>query len=193
MRVYKLDLDSLLPLLREFHQNGCLSTVLPSDFLGMKAPCKVRIDLVDGKINYCHIEDSRGRVRALDNQKSFNALYSLGALNWRLDDWSNAPSISGEHSPVLNLPQNETSTSSPYLPVPIPQYPTSPVPKIAVNIEPRTLNALSRRHRRVLVLVDGIRNVEKITEILFPSSRDPRPVLEVLRELEAMGLITRAK
>lgn len=63
------------------------------------------------------------------------------------------------------------------------------VPRVIATPDASILNVLSRNQRRVLVLVDGTRSIKKITEILFSSSQDMRPVLQVLRELEHMGLV----
>lgn len=66
----------------------------------------------------------------------------------------------------------------------------SAVPRVIANLSPAVLHNLSRRQRRVLVLVDGTRSVEKIAALLFSTPQDTLIALELLQELEMMGLIT---
>ena len=210
MSIYKLDLESLLPLLESFRQDGSLSTVLPPGTLRQKGPCKARIDLLQGKAVYCHIEDGVGQIYVLDSRKIANTLYGLGELDWHLDEGVDKLYSSRERRP--------TTQPSPYQTQPLPrqesisgQYPAMPsfpptqyspmsqsaqrlsvselVPRVIATPDASILNALSRNQRRVLVLVDGTRSIKKITEILFSSSQDMRSVLQVLRELEHMGLV----
>lgn len=216
MRVYRLDLESLLPSLGEFQQTGSLTTKLPPGSLKQKGPCKVRVDLLQGKVVYCHIEDSAGRIYILDSRKIVDTLYGLGELDWRLDEGIDKIYTPPEGPPSAQVaPRQGYSTeqlssrqgystgqlsSLPY-PPPTQHSPMSQssaqrrsvselVPRVVATPDASILNMLSRNQRRVLVLVDGTRSVKKITEILFASSQDMRPVLQVLRELENMGLIT---
>jgi hypothetical protein len=215
MRVYNLDLESLLPLLAEFQQDGSLSAVLPSGVLKQKGPCKVRIDLVQGKVVYCHIEDSARHIHILDGRKIADTLYGLGEFDWRLDEGVDKL-YSSRVDPYQTQPlPRQDRIPGPYQTQPLPrqdsvprQYPVPPstqysppfqsaqrqsvsslVPRVIAVPDTSILNSLSRNQRRVLVLVDGTRNIKKITEILFPSTHDMRAVLQILRELENMGLV----
>jgi hypothetical protein len=215
MRVYNLDLESLLPLLAEFQQDGSLSAVLPSGVLKQKGPCKVRIDLVQGKVVYCHIEDSARHIHILDGRKIADTLYGLGEFDWRLDEGVDKL-YSSRVDPYQTQPlPRQDRIPRPYQTQPLPrqdsvprQYPVPPstqysppfqsaqrqsvsslVPRVIAVPDTSILNSLSRNQRRVLVLVDGTRNIKKITEILFPSTHDMRAVLQILRELENMGLV----
>lgn len=205
MRVYKLDLESLLPLLAEFQQNGSLSAVLPPGALKQRGPCKVRIDLLQGQVVYCHIEDSTRQIYVLDNSKIANTLYGLGELDWRLDEgvdklyssredpYRTQPlprleSISGQYPSMPSSSPPPTQYSPMFQTAPR-QSVSSLVPRVIAAPDASILHSLSRNQRRVLVLVDGTRSIKKIAEILFPSSQDMRTVLQVLRELENMGLV----
>ena len=64
------------------------------------------------------------------------------------------------------------------------------VPCISVRLNPQILQNVSRRHRRVLALVDGTRSAEKIAALLFATPKDAWIVLTLLQELESMGMIT---
>ena len=203
MRVYKLDLESLLPLLAEFQQNGSLSTVLPPSALKQRGPCKVRIDLLQGQVVYCHIEDSTRQIYVLDNSKIANTLYGLGELDWRLDEGVNKlyssrvdpyqtqplPRLDSSSGQYPSMPASPPTQYSPMFQTAQRQSVSSLVPRVIATPDASILNSLSRNQRRVLVLVDGTRNIKKITEILFSSSHDLRIVLQVLRELENMGLV----
>jgi len=207
MQKYDLDLETLLSLLEEMRQSGILITNVPSGFLGQKNGCQVRIDLIEGKIAYCHIEDSEGRIHVLGNNKAFSLLYGMGTLEWYLETRLPETPITTDTSPALpstKLPavtRPLPSTKLPAVTGPHPgvsPYSTVPmwsisavVPRKTVPIEPRTLQTLSRNQRRVLVLVDGTRSVEKIASILYSSSQDNvQAVLKTLRELESLRLIT---
>jgi hypothetical protein len=194
MQKYELDLETLLSLLEEMNQNSILFTNMPSGFLGQRTGCQVRIDLVAGKVAYCHIEDSEGRVHVLGNQKAFSLLYGMGPLEWFVETrLPEIPSLADSNAPP---PGTRFPTITRSLP-PVSSKHTIPlwrmssvVPRQVVNIEPRVLQTLSRNQRRVLVLVDGTRNIEKIASILYSSSRDSiQAVLKTLRELESLRLI----
>ena len=222
MHVYRLDLESLLPLLAEFQQDGSLSTMLPSGMLKRKGPCKARLDLLQGKVVYCHIEDNnRQVVYILDSRKIASTLYGLGDLDWQLDEGiDKLYSFHVDPYQTQPLPRLERTSGrmSPYQTQPLPhlertsgQRPPAPsfppirhplmsqtaqrlavselVPRAIATPDASILSSLSRNQRRVLVLVDGARSIKKITEILFSSPQNMRAVLQVLRELEYMGLV----
>lgn len=195
MQKYELDLETLLTLLEEMRQNGVLFANVPPGLLGLKTGCQVRIDLVEGKVVYCHIEDSTGQVRVLGNNKAFSLLYGLGTLKWYVETaLPDAPSlVDTNSSPLRAIPPTNTrplSTPSPYDTVPL-QSIYSIVPRKTVNIGLSALQRLSRNQRRVLILVDGTRSIEKIASVLYSSSQDNiQMVLRALRELESLRLIT---
>ena len=196
MQKYELDLETLLSLLEGMHQNSILFTNVPSGFLGQKTSCQVRIDLVAGRVAYCHIEDSEGRIHVLGNKNAFSLFYDMGPLEWfvetRLPDTPSSladtnASLPGTMLPAITrpLPAIPSQNTKPLRKI------SSIVPRQIVNVEPQFLQRLSRNQRRVLVLVDGTRNIEKITSILYSSPQDNMQiVLKTLRELESLGLIT---
>lgn len=225
MYTYDIDLETLLSLLTEARQTGILSAELPHGFMGQKVRCWVRINLANGEILRCQIEDNKGRVQVMGNKKALDLLYGLGPLSWRLDTESpdaRALSANKNNREPLELPPSERITN-PLLPrvqpsnnlrtpPPLERGNTSPlppvqstgslrmnsaslrlfsaVPQVIANLSPAVLHNLSRRQRRVLVLVDGTRSVEKIAALLFSTPQDTLIVLELLQELEMMGLIT---
>jgi len=70
---------------------------------------------------------------------------------------------------------------------------TTCIPQRLVTLHPQTLANLERPLRRVLVLVDGQRTIGKIVILLNPTANKFDEVLETLRELERMGMITMAR
>jgi hypothetical protein len=209
MQKYELDLETLLSLLEEMRQNSILFANVPPGILGQKTGFQVRIDLVEGKIAYCHIEDDEGRIHVLGNQKAFSLLYGMGTLEWYVE--THLPDTPLPTNTTLPLPRAMLPTNtqplpramlptntrplpapSPYDTVPLPSL-SSIVPRPTVYNKSLVLQRLSRSQRRVLVLVDGTKSVEKIASMLYPSSQDSiQVVLKTLRELESLGLITMA-
>ena len=225
MRTYDLDFETLVALLKNAHQTGVLSTRLPAGYFGQKKPCLVKINLVEGEITYCHVEDENGNIQITGNidTKLLNVLYNLGICSWLLDTdpltiHSLNASRNAPDSPPFLQPTPPFSQNTPSFSQPAPQnapsfsQPTpsfsqtqatgylgtrsmprrffSDVPHISTNISPEILQTLSRRHRRVLGLVDGKRSAEKIAALLFAAPKDAWIVLTLLQEMEAMRIIT---
>ncbi|HEY7416237.1 MAG TPA: hypothetical protein VH593_13675, partial [Ktedonobacteraceae bacterium] len=186
----------------EAHQSGVLLANVPADLSVAAAGCQIRIDFIEGNVVYCHIEDSTGRVQVLSNQRSLSLLYGMGKLEWYLELRSLDSSSFTDHSSFTN-PSPSTNPSSFNAPqrntTPLPgtsSYATAPlqgissvVPRPVINTNPRLLQSLPQIQRRVLALVDGTRSIEKISTLLFPSSRNTSEVYRVLRELETLRLI----
>jgi hypothetical protein len=63
-------------------------------------------------------------------------------------------------------------------------------PQRKTTIDGQTLTNLPRRLRRVLVLVDGQRSIGKIADLLYTNQDRFSEVLDALRELEGMRIIT---
>ncbi len=153
------------------------------------------------------------------DKKLLNVLYDLGIRSWLLDtDPLTIQSLSNYRNTPNNLPFIANTPS--FTPNPPPLAPNtssfapntssfasntpsrdsgmksmsrrffSDVPCISTNIGPEILHTLSRRHRRVLALVDGKRSAEKIAALLFSAPKDAWIVLTLLQEMESMRLIT---
>ncbi|HEY7419846.1 MAG TPA: hypothetical protein VH593_32010, partial [Ktedonobacteraceae bacterium] len=149
----------------------------------------MRIDLLQGQIVYCHIEDSASRIYVLDRSKIVNVLFGLGELDWHLDEGIDKLYSSRtdpyqtqplpRQGPLTQpLPRQERAARQ-YPPIPSPPPPqyspmfqsaqrqsvSSLVPRVIATPDLSILNSLSRHQRRVLVLVDGTRSIKKIAEI----------------------------
>lgn len=110
--------------------------------------------------------------------------------------------------PSITMPLPRVSGSWPHVTQPSqkiparPKVPTSPptqpinpilasiIPQRRVTINQQTLASLPRLLRRVLVLVDGARSIGKITELLYANPARFSEVLEAIKELERMGIVT---
>jgi hypothetical protein len=166
--MYHLDLKTVLQLLKEFGRDGILYTDLPPQVLGRQERYRGQLTLIAGKVSTCRIIDESERTLLL-NDEAFNLLNRLGALNWI---WTpqqvSAPLVStntvgSSHSPI---PQRNGHTSS------------------------EELNAWPRVYRRVYVLVDGERNVEKIASMVgLSSNKGTEETLRILYELQRLGKV----
>jgi hypothetical protein len=188
MRMYQLDIETLLSLLYEAGQSGRLSTTLPSGIPGFKQYCRASIDLQEGKIVFCQIEQRNGRV-LISGKQALQILSRSGTHEWLLEE------VQFHQGPTPVLPPATTATTVTTIPNLEKQHGPSVVPQRKTFIDQSTLSRFSRQQRRVLNLVDGKRSVERIA-ILLSASSDPsairqtlQQVEERLRELEALGAI----
>ena len=196
--MYRIDLATILRLQEEFHRSGSLTAELPKGIPGWKEHCLAEIELREGRVVMCVICGSDGRYLA-SGEQALRLLHSLGMLRWQvqLHQRPNSeplpPEIPLETSP---LQPYDRLPSQPLAPIPyVPEI--SPaftlIPQRVVLFAQNDLHRLTHRQRRVFVLIDGVRSAAKISAMLFPSSPDAREVMDILSELEAMGLITRSR
>ncbi len=166
---YLLDLTTLMQMLSRQQQTGELlaSRVrLP----GMNELCQAHLDLVEGTIYSCVLRTMTGTVLAQGD----NAVAVLATLilkwNWTIHQTEPLTSrISYPHS-------HPNTQDDAYL-----------TPYKAEQINYTELNALSRTHRKVFGLIDGIRSTQRIAEFLSSSERASLPA--ILRDLRSKGLI----
>ncbi len=187
MNMFRLDLNTLLAFLEESRQSGMLSTTLPGGVLGQKGQSQVVIRLVAGKVVDCHVEYSDGQIYVLNNSSLHRLLDPLDAQEWRLETLANSHD-SASYRNNASIPPSMKKTQP--LPTPATVQWSQIVPKAIIHVRPDNLNRLSHKQRRVLVLVDGMKNVGQINSLLFPMSHDLQIIIEVLRELEYMGIIS---
>ncbi len=145
------------------------------------------IRLVAGKVADCHIKYSDGQTYVLNNSSLHPLLDPLGAQKWRLETSANSHD-SSSHRNNASIFSSLKKTQS--LPTSAAVQWSQIVPKTTINVRPDVLYALSYKQRRVLVLIDGRKNVEQIINLLFPMPYDLPIIMEVLRELEHMGIIS---
>ena|SRR5581483_7105817 len=192
MRMYQLDIETLLSLLYEAGQSGRLSTTLPSGFPGFKQSCQASIGLQEGNIVFCQIEQRNGRV-LVSGKQALQILSRSGTREWQLEEAQFQQTSTPVSTPVL--PPAMTATTATTLPNQERQHDPSVIPQRRTFIDQNTLSHFSRQQRRVLNLVDGRRSVERIATLLSASSDQSavrqtlQQVEEILRELEASGAI----
>ncbi len=185
MQTYTLDLETLLALLEEAGQTGRLSTELPSGVPGFKERCQARVDLQGGKVVSCQLGGRNGRI-LISGNKALQLLSHLGPYEWQLvetqlDGSFPTPTPTPTPAPIQVQPPGVGNL-----------YALSVVPRRTAYFDQRALDRLSRRHRRVLSLVDNVRSVEKIASLLSasPDTQFLQQVRDIVQELEAMGMIT---
>lgn len=170
--MYKLDLAAMVQILHEFRQNGILQTEI-RNVRGLKGPLQVQLDLADGEIISCMIQDSHGQILYTNND-ALSLLADLGPLDWTLTLKQSIPQVSITDT-YLSVP--------PLHPPPI----TRPrIPRRAIHLNQAQMNSWPRKHRMVYVLVDGQKTIENIALML---SLTPDAVEEVLHELQSIHVI----
>lgn len=191
--VYTIDLMTLLQLLREFRRTGILQAELSAGVRDLKQPCLAVIELLNGEVVTCHVKDTRGQTLFQDRE-AYEAVASAGKLNWVFNILAEEelPGRQGSSTRSLIGPFSRTTgpiQMSPVLPGPPEQTRIARlerIPRHRVRLTYREVNAWPRRHRQVYILIDGVRNVEKIAAML---SQPAQIVEQVLREIEATGAI----
>ncbi|WP_149404117.1 hypothetical protein [Dictyobacter arantiisoli] len=63
------------------------------------------------------------------------------------------------------------------------------IPAHSINIDAYLLSRFPRRQKRVLILVDGVRTIEKIASILMPGNDGQQEIYTIVRELIEMQVI----
>lgn len=189
--MYKIDLTTLLRLFEEFQRSGTLIAEVPKGACGLKEPGVAMVELINGKIAACSITQKNGSVLA-SGSRALQMLRQAETLKWQIQTPAEPePPPITEISPSLQIaPPRQTR----YLPA---QF-TTPlnnsgryvshmaVPQRRITPNQRILNSLTLKQRRVLSLVDDIRNVSKIASLLATSVEETQ---KILNELEAMQLI----
>ncbi len=166
--MYHLDLKTVLQLLKEFGRDGVLHADLPPQVLSRQERYRGQLTLTAGKVSTCMIIDESGRT-LLSNDEAFNFLNRLGTLNWI---WT-PQQIS---APLVST--NAVGSSH------------SPIPKRNGQASQEELNMWPRMYRRVYVLIDGERNVEKIASMVgFSFHKGTEETLRILYELQRMGKV----
>lgn len=194
--MYTIDLVTIVKLLREFQRSGILRTEISAGLPRFKQPCLVVIELLRGEVLACYVKDSKGQTLLAD-QEAFQAVSAVGKLNWVFEALPMEGLPSGQKptgaQPAIAPPssprQAGMSTTSPNLPVQRPSRQlmrVSPVPRIVRSVSQAEVNTWSRRHWQVFLLIDGVRDVDKIASML---AQPPRVIEELLRDLQIARVI----
>ncbi len=174
MQSYPLDLATILYLLDQQQQSGLLQAAL-AGVPGTKEQCLARLKLIKGKVTSCVVHTSSGRLYA-EGRRALALLAEMGTLEWvwKIEEESSV-------TRPLSAVQARTAGTTPNELI---------VPRRREPLRMETLQRCSRTQRRVLGLVDGRRSLNEIATILsIPPAEMPR-LKEVMRELEAMELLS---
>jgi len=171
MQSYSLDLITLLQILSRQRQSGLLQAEM-AHLPGSRQPGIARLEIVEGSVYTCTMYLKGGSIYA-EGSKAYQMVSDAGSLEWI---WSAYPSPRTPQQ-VIPFSPSENNTSS------LSQL----VPRQTVQLDAGILNRLPRSHRRVLVLIDGIRTIGKIASML--ALTDDNELLTILRELQTEGLV----
>ena len=186
MRVYSLDTETMLQLLRERRQTGILATDLPMGTAGTRGRLRAIVTITAGKIIDCRIEESNGQLWVV-GEEALQELHRLGTLDWSLTLQQTNPKLPAiqQTSPTLD--------TSPYLqnaPTPI----TGPIrrdepqiPLRSMQVEVSQMTQWPRTHRMVYAMIDGKNTTKRIAELL---SLQTTTLEQILRDLQNMRVIT---
>ncbi len=167
---YLLDLMTLIQMLSRQQQSGELRASrvrLP----GINEPCQAHVDLIDGTMQSCVIHTATGKTLAQGDNAI--AVLSKLILKWNWTAYQADPLAS--QIPPHNQPQPSRDDSS-------------LIPYKLERMNLTELNALSRTHRKVFGLVDGVRSTRRIAELLSPLERAELPT--ILSDLRIKGMIS---
>ncbi|GER86942.1 hypothetical protein KDW_11040 [Dictyobacter vulcani] len=207
--MYNLGQSTLLQLLQGYRQNGRLRAQLPDGIFGLQGGY-VFLDVVQGSAVACHLVNMYGQL-ALSGNEAMSMIANMGVLDWVViqeymqtsphlpairQNTSGLQAIRQQTSGLPAIRQNTSGhlpaiTSQSYIGQGSSPHPATVfVPQRLIYIDTEILKRFPRHMRRVLVLVDGVRTVGKIVDILFPHEDRIREVLLILRELEDMSVLT---
>jgi hypothetical protein len=171
---FHLPVNVLVETLRGWHGTVVVRTHIPGLAEVWTGVCLVEMVLVQGVVCSCTISTAQGQP-LLHQEAAFHAVRSLGALEWTL---------------------SSSASSVPLPPASVQEGNDQPV-SAANRVPHRTqaalspglldgLDGLSRRHKQVLLLIDGHKNCQEIARLL---TMDPQEVEAILHLLHQHQLI----
>lgn len=191
MQQYALTLDLLLHILQSHQQTQQVWALVPAEVLPTPALkgratrgtlCRVSLDVSQGQVLSCMIRDQQERV-LLEGPKALACVRSCEQVVWTVQIQPSASGLSVAEEGANGLPSSVTSLAGPM------PWSARPPPRLAQALDARLLEAVSRKQRRLLLLINGERSAADLGTMLGMQ----RVVVEsTLHELEALGLITLA-
>ena len=172
---YTLPVSVILQTLR--HQNGItvLSASLPSVPGYQKDAGEAVLILGQGRIHTCMIR-ARDGLLLVQGGEALKALERLGNLEWQVQGLRGSGDV---EQIVGSTGQAQAWSQEPLTGQHIPR-------RLVAQLSPEQQQALSRHHRQVFALVDGVRSVTSIATLLHLS---PEKTTELLHELRQDQLI----
>lgn len=166
--MYRSTFTELVQMLKETRKNWVVN--IETEETGSEKLWQAQLFFADGKVTACDVWRKADGQGLFTDGGAISWLTSLPPLRWTLEGPTSQQAL-----PPAGNGSRATSSSSPR----VPQRPRQG--------EQGLLPSLSRKQRQVFALVDGTRSVERIAAILC---QPVEVVVEVLHELEAMGMAT---
>jgi hypothetical protein len=166
---YTLPTSAILQTLR--HQNGitALSALLPCVPGYQRDAGEAVLILGQGRVHSCTIRTRNG-LPLVQGGEALKALEQLGNLEWQVQGFRG----SGEAGQIISSTgQAPTWSQEPLTGQHRPR-------RLVAQLSPEQQQALSRHHRQVFALVDGIRSVASIATLLHLSTEEVACLLQEL-------------
>ncbi|MBO0784203.1 MAG: hypothetical protein J2P37_35805 [Ktedonobacteraceae bacterium] len=193
-QIYTLRLETLLEILRTHRHPYELWAEAPADMLlatngrshrgSERMRCEIRLVVEQGHVRACQIHDRERRQVLLTGPLALTQCQQCAELTWRVRLVPSSSSPSVPHAPTPTVMPLDSLRPFPGV---IQTWEVHPPPHRAGLLTQEQLARLSRQHRRVLLLVNGRRDIAALSSILHCP---PERLMNILRELEAQHLIT---
>jgi hypothetical protein len=161
---FTLDFQTIQQVMQAHHRTGWLFAEAPSGVAGIREPCRIEINVIEGKITSCALISRSGQHIA--GNQAAAALSRLGRLRWTF-----TPDVEVTVKPV-------SPTLSPGR--------ISFFPQRTMQLRQEQMRTWSRMYKAIFALADGTKSVAKIAEIL---SIPRQQVERALRDLQSAGVI----
>jgi hypothetical protein len=168
--MYNSTFTELMQMLKETQKNWVVK--LETDDIGSEKPWRAQLSYINGKVTTCRVWHKRDGRSLFTDGEAIRWLISLPQFTWTPEALTLQPQQA--------LPQANSGTQA---------LLSSPprVPQRIRQTEQWVIRSWPLKQRHVFALVDGDRSVDKIAAML----RQPvEVVVEILHELEAMGVMT---
>jgi hypothetical protein len=136
-----------------------------------KQACLAHIVVGEGRIHACTIFHAQTGALLRQEHEAYKSLEALGDLEWTILPYQPAPH---EESIMTHLPHPSTP--------PVPSQ-ASLIPQRKHQPEPNIIASLHPAYRKLLLLVDGKRSVERIAQLL---SKSPEDVFNMLLAMPSL-------
>jgi hypothetical protein len=184
MSVFRLDIITFLSLIEESRQSGSASSILPGGVLGQREQSRAVIRFVAGKVSESYIEYMNGQIYRLNDNSLRHLLVPLRTLEWHLET-SSDPRRPPDNKNSIREPAPGSPPTRAFLPT----HRSRIIPYTTRRVTPDLVRQLSHRQRKVLLLIDGVKSIEQINALAFPTNPNLQMITEVLNELEGLNLI----
>lgn len=167
-----LGLAFSVAVFEKYRKNGLLQAEL-SHVPGLRGRCKAYLQLTEGKVTSCHVEDKSGKRHPIDKNTLIRLDNERGPFEWML----------------VPLPAPPLSTSG--MNISLRQEVNSPTPVTIAHLNLQMLEGWTFKQQLMLSAVyeaiDGQRNIEEIKKEVPLSPQDTEEILRVLLALKVIS------